>query len=134
MSHIFIHGVKGSYESMQKWLGVLINISDDLAALLLKDVRAGDQSRRRKAGVGQDQGSVLVIAVLTAFQPGLLSHDAGVSHRAASVLTALGNALSLTKHGTLAWEQLTDQSHTNVTLREHLSKLLQTGPTMVQND
>ena len=109
LSHIFIHGVKGSYETMNNWLSILLNNIDEIAALLLKDVRSGDQSRRRKAGVGQDQGSVLVIAILTAFQPGILSHDVSVAHLAASVLTSLGNALSLTKHGTLAWDWFTSE-------------------------
>ena len=80
-----------------------------MCSMLLKDVREGDQSRRRKAGVGQDQGSVLVIAALTAFQPGILSQDVDVAHMASSILTALGNALSLTKHGTLAWDWFTSE-------------------------
>ena len=77
-----------------------------------------DQSRRRKAGVGQDQGSVLVIAVLTAFQLlRILSQDVDVAHMASSVLTALGTRSPLTKHGTLAWDWFTSEGRVRSTVR-----------------
>ena len=41
LSHIFIHGVKGSYETMNNWLSILLNNIDEIAALLLKDVKVG---------------------------------------------------------------------------------------------
>jgi len=53
LSHIFIHGVKGSYETMNNWLSILLNNIDEIAALLLKDVYdvynwATSQPKRKK--------------------------------------------------------------------------------------
>ena len=109
LSHILIHGVKGSHDSVRNWFGVLLDFNDNFTTIMLQDIKGGQTALRRRHGVGQDQGSILVISTLTALQPGVLSHDTQVAQRACQLLATIGNALSLTKHGGLAWDWFTSE-------------------------
>jgi Ca2+-binding EF-hand superfamily protein len=109
LSHILIHGVKGSYDTIRSWFTSLIDFDDNFTILLLQDIKGGQTALNRRHGVGQDQGSILILAVLTSLQPGILSHDVEVARSACKLLTTIGNALALTKHGGLGWDWFTSE-------------------------
>ena len=103
LTHILMHGIKGSYESVLRWMQYIAKNVDAFGAVLVRDVKTAPVDKMRRGMRSIEQGFTIGYTILSALQPGILSHSSEVAKKTCEILAALGAALSRAKLDRVGW-------------------------------
>ena len=103
LTHILMHGIKSSYEPILRWMQYISKNIEAFGAVLVRDVKTAPVDKMRRGMRSIEQGFTLGYSILSALQPGILSHNADVAKKTCEILAALGAALSRAKLDRVGW-------------------------------